>query len=46
MTMAWSTVPLHELVKAGSGKGRFLLYDEGEPTEHTPDEMWSHAPRY
>jgi len=29
------------------GKGRFLLYNEGEPTEHTPKEMWSHAtPRY
>jgi len=26
---------------------RFLLYDEGEPTEHTPNEMWSHVtPRY
>ena len=26
------------------GKGRFLLYNEGKPNEHTPDDMWSHAP--
>ena len=28
---------------AGVSKGQFLLYDEGEPNEHTPKEMWSHA---